>query len=230
MFGKKFGGIQNHDAFMSKHLFYILISLALLSSSCDKWYATDDVSHESYLPIFELEGGEFISVIRSDSAAFEDPGATATSGERELTVYPVGEVDLTRTGVYIIRYYAENADGLISYADRIVAVTHYDISNNDLSGKYADTQFDETESKVKKENAAGLYKCEEVLGYYNLSMPGRFVDIGESELVLLPGDGYLGRYAASQGSYTRSTLSWTVSLLDPPNDGIDIDVIWKKKE
>ncbi len=214
---------------MRKFIINSTIMGALLLGSCEKWYTTDDASHISYLPEFTLEGGEFISVIRSDSAEFIDPGATATSNDMPLTVYPVGDVDLTRTGVYIIRYYAENSDGLIGTADRIIAVTHFDVSNNDLSGTYVGTNWDEIESKVKKKNVAGLYESEEVLGYYNLTMPGRFVDLGENELVLLPGDGYLGRYSASEGSYTRSTLSWTVSLLDPPNDGIDIPVIWKKK-
>jgi hypothetical protein len=206
-----------------------LILLALLFSSCERWYTTEDASHVSFLPEFTLEGGEFISVVRSDTAEFTDPGATASSNGIELTVYSVGSVDLSKTGVYIIRYYAVNDDGLTSTADRFVAVTHYDVSDNDLSGTYTGTLWEPVESKVKKKYAAGLYECEEVLGYYNLSMPGRFIDLGENELVLLPGDGYLGHYASSTGEYTRSTLAWTVSLLDPPNDGIKIDVLWRKK-
>jgi len=203
--------------------------LALLISSCERWYTTEDASHISYLPVFTLEGGEFISVVRSDTAEFTDPGAIATSNGEELTVYPAGEVDLSKIGVYIIRYYAQNADGLVATADRIIAVTHYDVSDNDLSGTYTSEQFSIVESKVKKKDPSGLYECEEVLGYYTLSMPGQFVDLGEDDLVLLPGEGYLGRYAASEGEYTRSTLNWTISLLDPPNDGIEIPVLWRKQ-
>jgi hypothetical protein len=214
---------------MRKYFVHIILLSPLLITSCEKWYTTDDASHISYLPEFTLEGGEFISIIQSDTAEFTDPGATAVSNDLPLTVYPVGEVDPTKTGVYIIRYYARNSDGLTASADRIVAVTHFDVSSNDLSGTYTGTNWDEIESKVKKKDAAGLYECEEVLGYYTLTMPGRFVDLGENELVLLPGEGYLGRYSASEGSYTRSTLSWTISLLDPPNDGIEIPVIWRKK-
>jgi hypothetical protein len=214
---------------MRKYITYSVIILSLLFSSCEKWYTTDDASHVSYLPEFILEGGEFISIIQSDTTEFIDPGATATSNEIPVTVYPVGEVDPANTGVYIIRYYAQNSDGLMATADRIVAVTHFDVSNNDLSGTYTGTNWDPIESKVKKKYAAGLYECEEILGYYSLTMPGRFVDLGENELVLLPGEGYLGRFSASEGSYTRSTLGWTVTLLDPPNDGIEIPVIWKKK-
>jgi hypothetical protein len=206
-----------------------IVMIMLLTAGCEKWYTTEDASHVSYLPEFTIEGGEFISVLRSDTAEYSDPGATASSNGEELTVYPAGAVDLSKIGVYIIRYYAQNSDGLVASADRVVAVTHYDVSGNDLSGTYTGTNWDPVEMKVKKKEVNGLYECEEVLGYFTLSMPGKFVDLGESELVLLPGEGYLGRYAASEGEYTRSTLSWTIGLLDPPNDGIELDVLWRKQ-
>jgi hypothetical protein len=214
---------------MRKVMQYSMLIMILFMTGCEQWYATEDASHVSYLPEFALDGGEFISVVRSDTAEFTDPGASASSNGEELTVYPVGEVDLTKIGVYIIRYYAQNMDGLVATADRIIAVTHYDVSDNDLSGTYSGTNWDPVEMKVKKKDVNGLYECEEVLGYFTLSMPGQFVDLGESELVLLPGEGYLGRYAASEGEYTRSTLSWTIGLLDPPNDGVEIEVLWRKQ-
>jgi len=215
---------------MRKVPIYIVYLAALFLSSCEQWSTTEDASHNSYLPEFTLEGGEFISVIRSDTAEFVDPGAIATSDGEELSVYPAGEVDLSKIGVYIIRYYAQNIDGLIATADRIIAVTHYDVSNNDLSGTYTGTNWEPVESKVKKKDVNGLYECDEVLGYFTLSMPGQFVDLGENELVLLPGEGYLGRYSASEGDYTRSTLGWTIGLIDPPNDGIEIEVLWRKQD
>ena len=213
---------------MKRIAVYSIIMLAILTG-CEKWYKTDDVSHVSYIPQFTIEGGDFISLIRSDTAEYTDPGATAESNGVSLQVHTYGNVDVSKIGVYIIKYMAENQDGIIGEADRIVAVTHYDVSDNDLSGSYSGTNWDPVESKVKKINENGLYECEEVLGYYNLKMPGRFVDLGDNELILLAGEGYLGRYAASEGSYTRSTLSWTIHLLDPPNDGIEIEVLWRKQ-
>ncbi len=68
------------------------------------------------------------------------------------------------------------------------------------------------------------------MGYYDLEMPGRFVDLGGNKLVLLNGEGYFGHYAAYEGSYTLSTLSWTIYLLDPPNEGVEIEILWRKKE
>ena len=205
------------------------LALLFILTGCEKWYTTDNVSHVSYVPQFIIEGGDFISLLRSDTVEYTDPGATAESNGEPLQVYAFGDVDVTKTGVYIIHYMAQNGDGITGEADRIVAVTHHDVTGNDLSGTYEGTNWDPVESKVKKIHEKGLYECEEVLGYFDLNMPGRFVDLGNNELVLLAGEGYLGRYASSEGSYTRSTLGWTVSLLDPPNDGIEIEVLWRKK-
>jgi hypothetical protein len=152
------------------------------------------------------------------------------SGEEELQVVAYGDVDLSSVGVYVLLYYAQNKDNLIEIGRRIVAVTHEDVSDNDLSGTYEGTIWDPIESKVKKIHPKGYYECEEVMGYYGLEMKGNFVDLGNNELVLVNGEGYFGRYGASEGDYTLSTLSWTIYLLDPPNDGIEVAVLWRKKE
>jgi hypothetical protein len=66
------------------------------------------------------------------------------------------------------------------------------------------------------------------MGYPGLEVPGKFVDLGDNNLVLLHGDGYFGRYANSEGDYSRSTLSWTIQLLDSPYEGLKIPVVWSK--
>ena len=202
--------------------------LLLLFISCEKWYNTDEVSHVSFLPEFEMTGGDFVSFLMNDTAEYTDPGATAWSGNRELRVYAVGEVDLSSPGVYVIQYYAQNEDELIEMDQRLIAVTWEDVSGNDLSGTYEGTNWNPVESRVRKVHEDGLYECEEVLGYYDLEMKGSFVDIGDNQLVLVNGEGYFGRYAASEGSYTLSTLVWTIYLVDPPNEGIEIEVLWRK--
>jgi hypothetical protein len=212
---------------MRRFITYGLI--LVLGSACEKWYTTEDVSHISELPEIILEGGEFVSFVRNDTLEYTDPGASAFSNGKELTVHAFGMPDLSKVGVYLIRYYAENADDLFYITDRVIAVTYEDVTHNDLSGTYEGTNWETVESRVKKVHLQGLYECQEVLGYYDLEMPGRFVDLGNNELVLLNGQGYFGRYAASEGNYTLSTLSWTVSLIDPPNEGIEIEVLWRKK-
>ena len=215
---------------MKRSTLYMFLALGLTITSCEKWNTTADVSHVSELPRFDLAGGEFISVRPSDTADYQDPGATASANGQQLTVYAVGNVDLSVEGVYLITYYAVNSDGLWSTAERIIAVTPYDVSGNDLSGTYTGTNWTPVDSKVKKIDPDGLYDCSEVMGYPGASMPGRFVDLGNNKLVLLHGEGYFGKYETVQGTYSISTLSWTISLTDKPYVGIKVPVLWRKKE
>ena len=214
---------------------YICLSIitVFLLYNCDKWDETADISHESHLPEFNMTGGEFISFIKSDSGEFIDPGVEVTVHGKRVNWYYlyIPEIDLKTPGVYIISYYAENNEGFSITAQRIVAVTYEDISENDLSGTYEGTLWEPlVNSKVKKINDRGFYKCEEVLGYPGFSMPGKFVDLGDNTLVLLPGEGYFGNYDVSEGSYSGRILSWTIIFLDDPNKGIEIPVTWRKIE
>jgi hypothetical protein len=208
-----------------------LIMLIAMLFSCEKWYETADVSHVSALPQFTLEGGDFISIVKQDSGEFEDPGATAWVDSSEVHVYYYyNQVDVTTPGVYSVIYYAENTEGFSNTALRIVAVTYEDVSDNDLSGTYTGTNWDEVEAAVIRDSDGGLYEMEDVMGFPGYAMPGRFVDLGKEELILLPGQGYFGEYDASVGQYTNRTLSWDVILLTAPYEGYIIPVTWRKVE
>ncbi|UCH15368.1 MAG: hypothetical protein JSV22_05225 [Bacteroidales bacterium] len=212
---------------------FLLIVAGFLLHNCDKWDETADISHVSHLPEFNMVGGEFVSFVKSDSGKFEDPGVEATVEGRAVNWYYLSlpDIDLKTPGVYIIMYYAENDEGFSTTAERVVAVTYEDISENDLSGTYEGTLWTPlVESKVRKIDDNGLYKCEEVLGFPGYSMPGKFVDLGDNTLMLLPGEGYFGEYGASEGSYSSRILSWSVILLDSPYSGLEIPVTWRKKE
>ncbi len=212
---------------------YLLITSVFLFYSCDKWDETADISHESFLPDFNMTGGEYISFIKSDSGEFKDPGVEVTVQGKKVNWYYlyIPDIDLSTPGVYIISYYAENNEGFSRTAERIVAVTYEDISENDLSGTYEGTLWEPlVTSKVRKISDKGFYKCEEVLGFPGYSMPGKFVDLGDNTLILLPGEGYFGNYDVSEGSYSGRILSWTIIFLDPPNTGIEIPVTWRKIE
>ncbi len=207
---------------------YSLI-LVLLFGACERWNTTDEVSHVSELPRITLAGETFMSVLRNDTLEYEEPGASAVANGQELTVYASGSVDLSQVGVYLILYSAFNHDGLENTVRRIIAVTSEPVSGNDLSGTYEGTLWTPMEMEVKQLHRDGWYQCEEVLGHPLYEIPGQFVDLGNNQLVLLPGDGDLGSYAASEGEYSLSTLNWVVHLLDKPNDGIEIAVLWRKK-
>lgn len=207
---------------------FLIAMLFFIHIGCEEWKETENVSHVSYLPHFEIIGGEFNSFIVDESAGeYSDPGARAYENDKEINVYAYGSVDLSQVGVYSVMYYAENSDGLFSIGERIVAVANRDVSENDLSGKYIGTLWSPlVEMKVEKIDDNGLYKCSEVMGYPGAEMKGRFVDLGSNELVLIHGDGDFGTYASSEGTYTLSSLSWTIGLQDEPYDGIEIPVTW----
>lgn len=208
--------------------FYLLITLML--TTCDKWDTTSDISHISYLPEFEMTGGEFISIIK-DSANFKLPPIRATVEGKDVSWYYLSDsFDVTTPGVYIITYYAENDEGFSKTADRILAVTYEDVTGNDLSGDYESNLFGPATMRITRLDPKGYYKCDDVLGYPGAPMPGKIVDLGNNRLVLLPGEGYFGNYDVSEGSYSKRTVSWSVILLDPPNEGIQVPVTWLKSE
>ena len=182
--------------------------ILFLFSSCEKWYTTEDVSHVSGSSGIHPGRGRVYFISPERHYGIHRSGSNCYfSGNEELDVFAYGTVDLSRVGVYSILYYAQNQDKLIEMTQRIIAVTSEDVSSNDLTGTYESSNWSLVESKVKKMNEDGLYECEEVMGYYDMEMPGRFVDLGDNKLVLLNGDGYFGRYAAYEGTYTLSTLA-----------------------
>ncbi len=208
-----------------------LVLLIATMAACEKWYETADVSHVSYLPEFTLTNGDFISIVKQDNGEYIDPGGIATvNGSVVNLYYDASEVDITQPGLYVVYFYAENAEGFSKTTYRFVAVTYEDVSGNDLSGVYYGTLWDEVESRVTKINQAGLYKMTDVLGFPGYTMPGRFADLGNGQLVLLPGEGYFGKYDYSEGNYTRRTLSWYVRFMSDPYQGLEIPVTWRKKE
>ncbi len=206
------------------------VVLILTMITCDKWDDSADISHISYLPEFDMTGGEFISIIQ-DSADYRLPPIRVTVEGKDVSWYYLNNYyDAETPGVYIITYYAENDEGFSKTADRILSVTYEDVTNNDLSGDYERNAYGPAEMRITKLDSRGLYKCEDVLGFPGAPMPGRIVDLGNNSLALLPGEGYFGKYDISEGSYTNRTVSWTVILLDPPNTGIEVPVSWSKSE
>ncbi len=207
----------------------IFLTILLITAGCDHWDDTADVSHVTYLPEFEFIGGNFISYVQSN-VKYTDPGIRVLVNGEPVNWYYLSQPpdSLNEPGIYIIQYYAENTEGFSKTAERIVAVTYEDVSNNNLAGTYSANIFGYTESRVTRIDDKGLYKSEDVLGFPGAPMPGRFVDLGENNLVLLPGEGYFGRYDVSEGSYTKTILAWSVILLDPPNTGVEVPVTWRK--
>ena len=208
-----------------------ILLLLFLLVSCEKWYDTKEVSHISTFPRFEIIGGDFLSFVVVDSGEYEDPGARAFDNGVQLAVYSQGEVDLTKAGIYFIRYYAENEDGVYSLGERVVAVTRNDVSFHDLSGIYENTSWEPAaQMKVERIDSNGLYNCSEIFGYPGTKTTGKFVDLGKNLLVLLHGEGDFGEYASVQGEYSLTSLNWTIYLTGGAYAGVGFPVEWNKIE
>jgi hypothetical protein len=103
--------------------------------------------------------------------------------------------------------FATNSDGLISSAERLVAITYSDVSENDLSGKYEGANFGALlEMNLSKINEKGFYESNDIMGYQGAEMRGKIVDLGNHELVLVHGEGDFGRFDDFRGEYTLSSL------------------------
>ena len=212
---------------------YIVLILIFVLTACNAWDESADVSEISYIPTFELEGGQYLSYMVNELDTFIDPGAKAYENGEEISVYTYGDTTVhpDKEGLYVVVYYTYNSYDMLGVEYRYISITSEDVTQNDLSGDYTGTIWSpQVEMKVTKLNDKGYYKCGDVMGYPGAEMKGQFVDLGKHKLILLPGEGYFGKFAASEGAYTLSTLSWTIKLISEPYDGIAIDVAWYKNE
>jgi len=212
---------------MKKKILLYYSLLILIFVGCDKWDETADVSHISYLPIFEFIGDEFISI--PVGTPFKDPGIVVKINGKKVDWYYLNfDVDTSKPGIYFIIYYAENKEGFSKTAKRIIAVTEGDVSNNDISGIYVNNMWGEVYTNILKIKEEGLYNCDDVMGYPDFPMPGKIADLGNYKLALLPGKGFFGDYDLSYGQYTDSSLTWIIELQNEPYKGVKIPIYWFK--
>ncbi len=220
---------------MKKYIIIILFPLTLILYECEPDHETVDVSDVSQLPKFSYNDGQFISFVKGSRASFTDPGATAYVDDKEVRIVALrpDSINTQEANVYVIYYFAQNDDGIISEGRRIVAITHEPIRESNLEGKYRTSTsygWPAVEAKVRKKNDAGWYSCTEILGFPGVETKGEFVDIGRGELYLLPGESFFGDYDISDGDYTFTSLSWSVFLIDDPYAGIEIPVVLIKTD
>lgn len=124
---------------------YILLGLLTSLVSCED-DSTGGVSKVTSLPDFTLTGGDVLLV--EPGTAFEDPGATAMEGERELSItseesggrfFGAGSIDTSSPDLYTISYSATNSDGFDGSAVRTVFVATQGDLVNSLEGVYTST-------------------------------------------------------------------------------------------
>lgn len=111
-----------------KLILYTFSIIGLMLTSCDPSVdapGSKDISEITFLPLITLEGGDL--VLDCEATSYEDPGATASAGGKELELttmtsskYFGGDSDINEIDEYTVAYSAFNADGIPATAFRAV--------------------------------------------------------------------------------------------------------------
>lgn len=201
-----------------------LLAFSFLWVGCED-EETDDVSFVTSYPVFELTGGEVISIVAG--GAFVDPGVVATEDGNEIPVTTIGSVDTSTPGVYQLTYVATNQDGFEGSATREVVVTEEDVSGTDLSGTYLRNNDVANPLITVIKIAEGYYETSNASGDGN-RIAARFLHVGGDEILIPIQSSRFGRFEGS-GVITAVGFDLQLVLIDPPNTGITLNrSFWKQ--
>ncbi|MCF8331177.1 MAG: DUF5011 domain-containing protein [Bacteroidales bacterium] len=196
---------------MKKQLKYsslLLLAFVLLFASCEK--ETEGISKVTKFAEFEMTGPEYYFL--ELGTAYSEPGVKAFEGGDEITVTTTGTVDETQTGVYTINYSATNSDGFSKSITRTVVVYDGDLTATDLSGNYFGGYYGDANMSVSKVKD-GLYECTDVFGYGPpYPIPGKIVDIGQGNLIVLSTSSPFGPVLETPGTYSATKLEYTLGI------------------
>jgi hypothetical protein len=112
-----------------------IVSLSMISFSCDPDGDSFDVSTVTYFPTFELVAGESVVIETGDNFV---PDAIVKEGENELTPTIDNGVDSDVPGIYSVVYSAINSDGYAGSATQEVIVYDPAIVATDVTGDIVD--------------------------------------------------------------------------------------------
>jgi hypothetical protein len=187
---------------------------------------TDDVSFVTSYPVFELTGGDIVSIVAGE--AFSDPGVIATEAGEEIPVTTTGEVNTDEPGVYTLTYTATNQDGFQGTATREVVVTAEDVSDTNLAGTYLRNGDSANPLITVEKIADGYYETANASGDAN-RIAARFVHTGGDELLLPIQNSRFGRFEGS-GMITAAGFDLQIVLIDPPNTGVTLNRSFVEQE
>lgn len=205
-------------------LIYLITMFAVLLVSCND-DSTDNVSFVTSYPTFAMEGDAILSVIKG--SPFVDPGVTATEGETEIDVITEGTVDTTTPGVYTITYSATNSDGYQGSTSRTVVVTDEDVSGTDLSGNYKRNNNPALPTNTVTKIVSGYYQASNGSGDGN-NIAVKFIHTGGTNLIIPVQPSQFGRIQGT-GQITATGYTCVISLIDPPNAGINLNRSFTKQ-
>ncbi|MDR2409755.1 MAG: DUF5011 domain-containing protein [Bacteroidales bacterium] len=207
----------------------ILLSVfaATFFNSCSK--DSEGVSKVVTYPVFNLEGGNFITDIVHTTGLFVDPGVQAFAGDVEVPVTTSGSVNISIPDLYILTYTAYDESGLFAVsAERKVLITDT-ILTEDYSGTYVhSTNSSRIRTVTKPAGALGWYRFSDSW-WQAASIPVEFVDLGSS-LKVIPGNSNYGPFDGTV-TYNSVTKELTFNLIftSGVNAGLSWAPVWKKQ-
>ena len=121
---------------MKKLYGFLAVLMIFLNYGCERDLSSEGVSKTTNHVVFDLTGGERVTIPKGNSYA--DPGYKATEGESDVTSTVVIEsnVNGTKVGLYKVKYSAVNSDGFPSSVERTVIIYDPAAPNVDLAGSY----------------------------------------------------------------------------------------------
>jgi hypothetical protein len=138
-----------------KKIFLISLIAAAFLTSCNK--DSEGVSSVTSYPTVELKGDQALTVLVNGT--YTESGVVALEGTKDISssVKMEGSVDVTKTGVYTIKYTATNKDGFTASARRYVGVITPAAAALDISGTYRRNAGAQGFAIVSKTSYPGLY-------------------------------------------------------------------------
>ncbi len=187
--------------------YLVVAALIILNYSCEK--ETEGLSKVTTYPVFDMVGGPFYTTLAGPEA-FVDPGISASIGNKDYPVTTEGSVSLSNPGLYFLNYTAYSDEHFPTTAQRLVLVTNSSITEN-YSGKYS-----------RSDASATVSLQTEFLGYYHMTnvwsaasvIPIDFVDLGGSDLLVVPGSTNYGRHEGTGRVQPNGDIWFTITLLD----------------
>ncbi len=215
-----------------KYLFlFITFGAAIASCNKDKIIDTPDmvgISKVTYYPIFDITGGQNISLVLGST--FTDPGVKASAGGADIPVVISGSVDVSTVGLYVLTYTATNKDGFSASATRnVFVIPSAEVPGVDLSGSYMTTGG--TPNATITKVAPGVYFTDNCWGNGSLAIiPAYFIcPDGTTPVIPFQVAGPYGRIMTTMpGTYSSTGLiTWTIIREDfsPP---LTLQKTWQK--
>lgn len=207
----------------------IILTSGMLFFSCKP--DEPESSKPTFYPVIKLKGSKYVSIPLGES--FIDEGVSATVNGIEIEYSVDGEVDNTKTGLYVLNYIAVNEDGFEGSETRYVMVIPEaekpDAIN--LEGQWETNNAPSAEYQFAQitKLAPGFYFTTNCWGSGSRAIiPAYFFTVdGKTLEIPYQKSGNLIQ-TVEPGSCVDGKISWQIVRLDFPGGALTANKFWTK--